>query len=151
MKSIFILFFIIIFVFVIVSYYKQAKKNEKLVNSLTDKKVGIRGNIIEISKTEFRLDYYDIDEEDSHSEFLVSEGYQGGGPSWAGIIYGAIKMSDPELFNEIRFDPEAQGLAIWSSERSILEKIGRLISTVKSDDLILAQAIKVAKRNWQME
>lgn len=73
------------------------------------------------------------------------------GPSWVGIIYGAIKMSDKTLLERVRFDDEAEGLAIWSLDKSNLEKIGRLISVMKSDETILIQAIEVAKKNWKME
>lgn len=138
-------------IFIITSCSGQTEKNQKLINSLTNKKIAIRGNLIKVNETEFRLDYYDTSEKDSHYKFLESKGYQGGGPSWVGIIYGAIKMSDSELLDEIRFDEEAEGLAIWASDKSKLEKIGRLISIVKSDNSILVQAISIAERDGQME
>jgi hypothetical protein len=129
----------------------QAEKNEKLVNALNNSTLETRGNLIEISPNEYRLDYYDVHEEDSHYEFLSGKGYQGGGPSWLGIIYGAIQMSDPAIESKIRFDDEAEGLAIWSSNKESLEKVGRLISVVKSDENIMMEAIKVAEQAGQME
>ena len=140
-----------LFIFIIISCSGQVEKNKKLINCLNNEKSETRGNLIEISKSEFRLDYYDVYEKDTHFDFLESKGYQGGGPSWLGIIYGAIKMSEPEIMNGIRFDDEADGLAIWSSDKSKLEKIGRLISVLKSDDEILMKAIKIADKNWKME
>ena len=106
---------------------------------------------MKVKETEFRLDYYDSSEKDSHYQFLESKGYQGGGPSWVGIIYGAIKMSDSKLLDDIRFDDEADGVAIWSSDKVKLEKIGRLISVVKTDKKILMQAISIAEQDGQME
>jgi hypothetical protein len=129
----------------------QTEKNQKLINSLNNTKMEIRGKLIEISETEYRLDYYDTYEEDSHYNFLDSMGYQGGGPSWLGIIYGAIQMSEPLLLEEIRFDDEAAGIAIWSSNKSSLEKIGRLITEIKSDNELLIKAIKIAEQDGQME
>jgi hypothetical protein len=140
-----------LFIFIIISCSGKIEKNEKLINYLNNEKSETRGNLIEISKSEFRLDYYDVYEKDTHLKFLESKGYQGGGPSWLGIIYGAIKMSEPEIINGIRFDDEADGLAIWSSDKTKLEKIGRLISIVKSDNEILMKTIEVAEKNWKME
>lgn len=106
---------------------------------------------MEISQSMYRLDYYDVSEKDSHYQFLSSQGYQGGGPSWLGITYGAIKLSETALLDKIRFDDEADGLAIWSSDKEALLKIGRLLSVIKSDETILKQAIQVAEENGEME
>jgi hypothetical protein len=129
----------------------QIAKNDKLVNALNNSDLQIRGNLIEISSNEYRLDYYDVYEKDSHFEFLNEKGYQGGGPSWLGIIYGAIQMSDPTIEGKVRFDDEAEGLAIWSSDRKSLEKVGRLISVVKSDEGIMLKAVQVAEQAGEME
>lgn len=127
------------------------EKNNQLLNALNNSEIKIRGNLIEISQTEYRLDYYDASEQDSHYNFLSSNGYQGGGPSWLGIIYGAIQLSDPIIMTKIHFDDEASGLAIWSSDKETLMKIGRLISIIKSDEAILKQAIHVAEQEGKME
>ncbi|MFD2245434.1 Imm51 family immunity protein [Pontibacter ruber] len=129
----------------------QTAKNDKLVKALNNSTLETRGKLVEISPNEYRLDYYDVHEEDSHFEYLSEKGYQGGGPSWLGIIYGAIQMSDPAIHSEISFDDEAEGLAIWSSDKESLEKIGRLIYVVKSDENIMMEAIKVAEQAGEME
>jgi hypothetical protein len=90
-------------------------------------------------------------EKDSDYNFLIEKGFQGGGPSWLGIVYGAVQMSDPDLQSKLRFDDEAEGLAIWSADKASLEKVGRLIAVVKSDERILLQAIEVAENAGQME
>jgi hypothetical protein len=82
---------------------------------------------------------------------LSSNGYQGGGPSWLGIVYGAIQLSDPTILTKIQFDDEADGLAIWSSNKETLMKIGRLISVIKSDEAVLKHAIQVAEQAGEME
>ena len=146
MKS--ICFFLFVF---ILGCNGQTKKNEKLIDALKDDNIEIRGNLVELGINDYRLDYYDVYEKDSHYKFLEAKGYQGGGPSWYGIIYGAIKMSEPTILKKIRFDDEAEGLAIWSSDKKTLIKIGKLISVVKSDKNILLEAIKVAEKNWKME
>ena len=126
-------------------------RNEKLINAINDTTITIRGNIIVLSENDYRFDYYDVSESDSHSDYLQQEGYQGGGYSWEGIVYGAIKLSEPSILNSIRFDPEADGLAIWSQDRTSLEKIGRLIAVMKTDDKILIECIRVSKKRFKME
>jgi hypothetical protein len=138
-------------VFLLIGCSTPMEKNKQLLNALNNAEIKIRGTLIEISQTEYRLDYYDVSEQDSHYNFLSSKGYQGGGPNWAGIIYGAIQLSDPTILTKIRFDDEADGLAIWSSDKETLMKIGRLISVIKSDEAILRQAIHVAEQEGEME
>jgi hypothetical protein len=135
----------------LLSCTNSIEKNEKLVNAISDTTIAIRGNIITLADNDYRLDYYDVSENDSHLEFLQNKRFQGGGYSWEGIVYGAIKLSDPSILNSIRFDPEAEGLAIWSSDKESLKKIGRLIAVLKSDDKILMECIDVAKRRLKME
>jgi hypothetical protein len=127
------------------------KKNEKLIAALNDTTINIRGSVIEVPNSDFRYDYYDVHEKDSHFKQLTDRGYQGGGPSWKGIVYGALKMSDPNILTKIRFDEEAEGLAIWCSDKETLEKIGRLVEVVKSDEKVLDECINVAEKGFEME
>lgn len=62
----------------IVSCSGQVQKSQKLVNSLTNEKIEIRGSLVKVNESEFRFDYYDIYEKDSHFKFLESKGYQDG-------------------------------------------------------------------------
>ena len=144
-------FLVVLLILTICACKAQTLSNKKLVNALTNPKIKVKGTLIEINSQQFRLDYYDGDEKDSQIKFLNKNGYQGGGPSWRGIIYGAIKMSDPSIQDKVRFDDEADGLAIWSSKKEALSKIGRLISIVKSDQKVLLEAIAVAEKDGEME
>ena len=110
-----------------------------------------RGSIIQISKTEFRYDYYDVNEKDSDFEFLIAKGYQGGGPSWEGIVYGILTLENPKILTEIRFDAEGEGLSIISSSKASLEKIALLVAKVKSNRSLLLKAIERAKKDQHME
>jgi len=136
---------------ILISCSNSIEKNSKLVNAICDTTISIRGNLIVIAENAYRLDYYDIDETDSHIDYLRKQGFQGGGYSWEGIVYGAIMLSDPNIMNLIQFDPEAEGLAIWSTDKATLEKIGRLIAVVKTDKQILKECITVAKKHLKME
>ena len=141
----------ILLLIIIFSCNQSITKNQKLVEALSDSSIIIRGNLIELSGSEFRFDYYDYYEDDSDFEMLQELNYQGGGYSWEGIVYGAVVLSDESLLNEIRFDPEAEGLAVWSNSAETLNKIGRLISVIKSDDKVLFECIDVANSSFKME
>lgn len=141
----------LVILFLAVATSCVTKKNDALIKALEDSTISMRGTIVEVPGYDFRYDYYDVHEADSHFKYLSKKGYQGGGPSWKGITYGALKMSDPSLLDKIRFDEEAEGLAIWSSDKETLIKIGRLINVVKSDSSILDQCIAVANSHFQME
>ena len=116
----------LLLLFIILGCNKPISKNKELTNVLNNYELPIRGNIINIGIDNYRLDYYDVYEKDSQTNYLKSKGFQGGGQSWSGIIYGAIKLSDPNILDHIRFDEEADGIAIWSTQKNSLEKISHL-------------------------
>lgn len=135
-----------------VSDENQENKNESnKIQILQTDYMEMRGEIVEVSATEFRYDYYDIYEKDSHYEFFSNKGYQGGGPTWEGIIYGALKLKNPNVLIQIRFDPEGEGLAIWSSTRQPLEFIAKLVYTIKNDEELMIMAMKKAEKDGRME
>ena len=141
----------LLFLLALMNCGSRIQINEELKKALSDPSITQRGNIVKLGESNFRLDYYDPYEKDSHVEYLTSRGYQGGGPSWSGIIYGGLKISEPKILNKVRFDDEADGLAIWSSEKDSLEKIGRLIFLIKQDQELMESAIEIAKKNFKME
>lgn len=110
-----------------------------------------RGKLIEVSAGKLRYDYYDLDEPDSSYKRLAALGYQGGGPTWAGIVAGLVALRRPELRNELQFDDEAEGLAIWSSDRAALEAVADLIDQAKRDPALMDRALETAKAQGHME
>jgi hypothetical protein len=117
----------------------------------TDGEGALRGNIVAVSDGEFRYDYYDVSEPDSSYDDLHARGYQGGGPSWHGIVYGLVKIRQPDLLARLRFDPEGDGLAVWSSDRDVLVAVARLVTAAKRDPALLTAAIDKAVADGQME
>jgi hypothetical protein len=113
----------------------------------------IRGKIIDAggSLGRFRYDYYDGYEPDSDVGYLQSLGYQGGGPSWAGIVFGLLKLRTPATIGRVQFDEEGEGLAVWSDDREALETIGRLVAEAKTHRDLLRAAIDLAKQERRME
>lgn len=104
-----------------------------------------------VSEKNFRYDYYDVREPDSSYQRLAAMGYQGGGPSWAGIVFGLLKLKQPRLMRKLRFDEEGEGLAIWSADRNALQLVAELVTQAKSDKDLLKQAIAKAVAAGQME
>lgn len=110
-----------------------------------------RGKVFAVEGRGYAYDYYDVWEPDSHTAFLQKKGLQGGGPTWAGIVYGLLKLRRPELIAEVELDDEAEGLRIWSESRAPLEAIASLIAEVKANEHLLQQAIDVARGDGRME
>ena len=99
----------------------------------------------------FRYDYYDLDEPDTSVKELTALGLLGGGPTWAGIVYGLLELRTPATLAVVDFDDEAEGLAVWSDDRKALEMIGHLVALAKSDPEVMKQAIDVAKKKHRIE
>ena len=78
-------------------------------------------------------------------------GYQGGGPSWAGIVFGLVTLKKPRLMSRLRFDGEGEGLAIWSADKGVLESVADLVTEAKSDPVFLKEAIAKATAAGEME
>ncbi len=110
----------------------------------------LRGALVKVDGR-FRYDYYDVDEPDSSVAALSARGFQGGGPTWAGITYGLIKLRQPALLRDVEFDDEADGLAIWSRSRATLLAVAGLITDAKQDPSLLAAAIAEATKAGRME
>ncbi len=124
---------------------------EEINKIIIDNRSPMRGRIHEIEFNKFRLDYYDIYEEDSSMQYLMSKQLQGGGETWYGIINQAIKFVNPSLNNGVDFDPEADGLAIWSNNKSKLEQISRLINVIKTEESFLVNCVETAKITGTIE
>jgi hypothetical protein len=110
-----------------------------------------RGSIKDGGDGRFIYQYYDVLEPDSHMKSLQAAGFQGGGPTWEGIVYGLLKLRSPETISAIQFDAEGEGLAIWSHRRDELEKISGLLTEAKADCALLSHAIEAARRDGRME
>ena len=96
-------------------------------------------------------DYYDVSEPDSIAEDLQQQGFQGGGPSWAGIVHGLLSLKAPGVLKLVALDPEGEGLRVTAKERGPLEQIAALVTQAHADPALRAQAIARAKQDGQME
>lgn len=111
----------------------------------------LRGKIVDIAASKFRYDYYDVHEPDSSYQVLHAQGYQGGGPSWAGIVYGLAKLRRPAVLAHIEVVEEGDGLSVWADDRRTLVAIAELVTAAKADAALLQQAINAAVAAGQME
>lgn len=125
------------------------KKTQPLKATVIDAGT-LRGRVVNV-EGRFRYEYFDVNEPDSSAAWLQAKGFQGGGPSWAGIVHGLVKLKRPELFDALEFDEEADGLVIWSTNRDALFAVARLVTDVKTDETLMKKAIEVANADDVME
>ncbi len=125
------------------SFQNSFSQVEKIQTAITDTSVKFQGKLQQ-EAGKFRYDYHDVYQEDSLAKDLQASGYHGGGPSWLGIIYGAFKLCDNNLIDEVEMKVEVTGVTFWSANKEDLEKIGRVVGTIKADDAILQLAIDKA-------
>jgi len=127
------------------------KYEKKFRELFADERNPYRGEIMDMEGHEFSLHYFDLNEEDSHYDVLSEKGFQGGGPTWHGIVSGAIELTDPTLNGEIYIDEDSEGIIVSSENKKVLEKIGRLIAILKSNPDLLAAAIHVAEKKQMID
>lgn len=125
------------------SFQNSFSQVEKIQTAISDTSVKFQGKLQQ-EAGKFRYDYHDVYQEDSLAKDLQASGYHGGGPSWLGIIYGAFKLCDNNLIDEVEMKVEVTGVTFWSANKEDLEKIGRVVGTIKTDDAILQLAIDKA-------
>lgn len=118
-------------------------QSEKVKNAISDTSLQVQGKIQQ-ENGKFRYDYHDIYQEDSLAKDLQASGYHGGGPSWLGIIYGAFQIAEDNLIDNLEMKVEVTGISFWSSSKDDLDKIGRIVNLIKSDDTVLQAAIDKA-------
>ncbi|WP_299682274.1 hypothetical protein [uncultured Tenacibaculum sp.] len=128
---------------VLLSVHDSFSQGEDFKNALNTKDLHFTG-VLQQQNGKFRYDYHDIYEKDSLAKDLQASGYHGGGPSWLGIIYGAFKVGGSDLIDGLEMNVEVSGITFWSANRDDLEKIGRIVSLVKTKDGALQMAIDKA-------
>jgi len=113
-----------------------------------------RGSLVAIEQngeTVYSYSYYDVHEPDSSAIALQVRGFQGGGPSWAGIIYGLVTLRAPTIASEIQLNDEANGLSVESDNRAALIRVAELVAAAKRDPSLLDAAIQRAQADGEME
>ncbi len=131
---------VIITLFSLQSIFSQS---EKLQSAFTDSSIKVHGKL-QAEDGKYRYDYHDVYQSDSIAKDLQASGYHGGGPSWLGIIYGAFKICENNLIDDLEMKVVVTGVTFWSSNKEDLEKIGRIVTIVKSDTASLQLAIDKA-------
>lgn len=140
--------FTLILIFTLSTSYAQETK-EQINNAITDVTLETRGKL-SLENAKHRFDYHDVYEKDTQAKFLQSKGFHGGGPSWLGIVYGAFALCESDLIDKIEMNVEVTGITFWSTDKSELDKIGRVIKVIKSNEQILLEVIEIAKEHDMM-
>lgn len=130
-------------IFAMLSFQIIFSQADKLKGALGDNSITVKGKL-QAEKGKYRYDYHDVYQQDSMAKDLQASGYHGGGPSWLGIIYGAFKICDSNLIDDLEMKVEVTGVTFWSPNKEDLEKIGRIVNIVKSDNACLQLAIDKA-------
>ncbi len=125
------------------SFQSIFSQSEKLKSAFTDTSIKVQGKL-QAETGKYRYDYHDVYQSDSLAKDLQASGYHGGGPSWLGIIYGAFKVCENNLIDDLEMKVEVTGVTFWSKNKEDLEKIGRVVSIIKSDSASLQLAIDKA-------
>ncbi len=136
--------FTLILIFTLSTSYAQETK-EQINNAITDVTLETRGKLSQ-ENAKHRFDYHDVYEKDTQAKFLQGKGFHGGGPSWLGIIYGAFTLCENDLIDKIEMNVEVTGITFWSTDKTDLEKIGRVVKIIKSNEQILLEVIEIAKK-----
>ena len=113
-----------------------------------------RGSLVAIVRNggaTYSYSYYDVHEPDSSTSALQARGFQGGGPSWAGIIHGLVALRAPNVASEIHLNDESDGLSVESNSRGALLRVAELVAAAKSDPSLLDAAIRRGQADGQME
>ncbi|WP_157811791.1 hypothetical protein [Tenacibaculum sp. SZ-18] len=139
----FFLRLVCVFSFTLFSFQNSFSQVEKIQTAISDTSVKFQGKLQQ-EAGKFRYDYHDVYQENSLAKDLQASGYHGGGPSWLGIIYGAFKLCDNNLIDNVEMKVEVTGVTFWSASKEDLEKIGRVVASIKGDDAILQLAIDKA-------
>ncbi|MDY0779717.1 hypothetical protein [Tenacibaculum sp. IB213877] len=135
---------LVFFAFLFIQTSFGQSESETIKNAFTDASIKSRGKLMEESG-KFRLEFHDIYESDSQAKYLQGMGYHGGGPSWLGIIFGAFKLAESDLIDQLTMNVEVTGVTFWSANKEELESIQRVISLIKSNDQLLLKSIDKAK------
>ncbi len=135
--------FACVVVITLLSFQSIFAQADKLKSAITDTTLKVHGKLQE-ENGKFRYDYHDVYQSDSLAKDLQASGYHGGGPSWLGIIYGAFQICENNLIEALEMKVEVTGVTFWSPNKEDLEKIGRVVGIIKSNDAVLQLTIDKA-------
>ena len=85
------------------------------------------------------------------SQRLLAMGLQGGGPSFAGVIYGHLRDRSPAVLERLDFDDEADGVRVCSRDPAALAAVRAFIAQVEANPSLLQPAVDRARRDGRME
>jgi hypothetical protein len=96
---------------------------------------------------QYRYDYWGME----RFEWLNAMGYQGGGCTWASIVYGLLALRAPELVPMARIDDSSDAVSVWSSDVEVLQAVAALVLEALSSDELLREAIAAAEAVGSVE
>lgn len=74
-------------------------------------------------------------------EFLQERGLEGGGYTWHALAESLMRLRQPALYPDVKYDPEGSMSAAYGQNVAALEALAVLIRQVQTDDALLEEAI----------
>ncbi len=123
-----------------------------MIAEITDwKKQGDENGEVFDNTFRYSFSFYDIDTEDSIYDWFEEREYQGGGPTWRGVILGLITLNEPQSIGAIDLDDEGDGLVVSSNDLDFLQRVLQWTSDAKYNEELRLKAIEIAEENGEME
>jgi hypothetical protein len=108
-------------------------------------------NFDEINNFRYVFSFYDVETEDSIYEWFEERHYQGGGPTWRGVIFGLIMLHEPQNSDKVDYDDEGDGLVVMSNDYDLLSRVLQWTTDAKYNEELRLKAVEMAEEHGEME
>lgn len=75
----------------------------------------------------------DADLHPKYTDFFEEHGYTGNGDTWTGHVIQILEKEDPDLLDELDFDPEAGGFFAYADSKEAQARFVEILSPIFSD------------------
>ena len=99
----------------------------------------------------YSFSFYDVDTEDSIYDWFEEREYQGGGPTWRGVIFGLVMLKEAQSIEAVDFDDEGDGLIVSSNDLELLQRVLQWTTDAKYNEDLRLKAIEVAEEHDEIE
>ena len=125
----------------------RIKQFAQSIIRLPETRVETNINIFQDGERGFCLTVMDADDQ-THALFENME-LQGGGYTWEGIVTALVEINMPQALPSVRIGAEADNMYAYCQDRSILERLAKLIRNACADHKLLSAAIEHAGENLE--
>ena len=94
-----------------------------------------------------QADLMDEDIYEVYYTFFQKHKYEGNGYCWEGHIVQILEKTDPELLDQLEFDPEAGAFFAYAESGEAQRKFVEILSPIFSNFELLADYVQAANRS----